>query len=270
MNTSQDPVYILLHIPKCAGFSMSSHMLTFFHADKYCGLYTSMGPLLENRSMIEAYLTHLPGKKLNSLRVIAGHGAYYGIHTYLQRPVRYVVFLRHPFHRSRSHYAHMAQNTHAGLPADIPVLDKGGVQIPFAEWMRLRSITHDFMTRFLYEKFFPSAIRGEVTDQHLTNVLGVLNTFYFVGLTEHQTHHRFLYDCLGLPVYAPRENVTDTRFVPPAVPDSSISRYLLQDSRLYNYARAMPRPALSRVKRADLLMKYIRDRARFSIRGNRI
>lgn len=270
MNTSENPVYILLHIPKCAGFSMSSHMLKFFHDDKYCGLYTSMGPFLENRSMIEAYLRHLPQKKLNSLRVIAGHGAYYGIHTYFRRPVRYVVFLRHPFRRSRSHYAHMAQNTHAGLPADIPVLDTSGTRLSFAEWMKRRVTTHDFMTRFLYEKFFASAIRKEVTDQHRMKVLGILNTFYFVGLTEYQMHHWFLYDCLGLPVYAPRENITDTRFVPPVIPDASVSRYLLQDSRLYNYARTMPRPVLSPMKRAELLLKYVRDRGGFSTRANTI
>jgi hypothetical protein len=255
-----EPVYILLHIHKCAGLSQTAQITRFFDASQYYGLYNVNDPFLENRSAIKIYLQSLTAQQLDKVRVIAGHGAYYGIHRLISRPCRYVTFLREPHARTISNYAYFIQNHETGKRYRKSIVDKRGGVLSFASWFQTRTVMHDYMTRFLYLRLFYQNIRGKVTNAHLQRVIERLKTFYLVGIVERPMDHWFLYDSLGLPIVARRRNQTSSQFYPQHVLTATMTPHLVHDIALYNYFLSHPQPPLPLLTKAYLSLRYFKHR----------
>jgi hypothetical protein len=256
----QNPLYIIIHIHKCAGVSMSKHIIRYVNPHEYLGLYkNTKNPYFENRSMIIAYLKSLSDLEVNSLKVIIGHGAFYGIHNYINRPCRYIVFLREPYARTVSNYAFFLQDTLTGKKHRRSIIGSKGILYSFNEWLSVRTLMHDYMTKFLYHNFFYKNISGEATEGHLQKVVDILNSFYFVGIVEKPIDHLFLYDRLGLPLHAQVQNQTNKKYYPQNLAASEFMQYLTQDSALYSYFLSYPKSALSMTTKIRLSLKYMKN-----------
>jgi Sulfotransferase family len=265
MSTSinETPVYILLHIHKCGGTTNTNHLVKYLKPNAYLILYKNQNPLFESRPFIQTYISSLSPKKINTLRVIWGHGAYYGIHTLIPRPCRYVVFLRNPYNRLVSNYAYFLERTIKGIiiyrSNKRYILDRKGNIRAFDEWVRSKTIMHDYMTRFLYYKLFNKTIKGEVSVSQLNSVITALENFYQVGLVENRLDYAFLYKSLHIPLYAKRANITSRIFSPTVSNRSEINTYLSCDLKLYTYFREHPRPDVPVLNKVGLYCQLIKD-----------
>lgn len=255
-----NPIYIILHLHKCGGVSQAKHIINHIKNQEFYGFYHTANPYLENRSAIKAFISFLPPEKKNRIRVLMGHGVYYGIHNLFLRPCRYVVFLRDPHARTISNYAFFVQNTRTGYKKRKSVLDRRGQIYDFHDWLRVRTVMHDYMTRFLYRQLFYKNIQGEVTERDRLRVQNLLKTFYLVGLLERPIDHWFLYHSLGLPLRASHEHKTEAQFYPDNILHKDTAPFLTQDSKLYEYFRQNPQPVISYPVRATLSLQFIIER----------
>ncbi len=254
------PIYIIFHLHKCGGLTTASHLVTYLKHGQYFEFYKTGNPYFENRTVIKAFLSSLSQGEKNRIRVIMGHGVYYGIHTLFDRPYRYVVFLREPHARTMSNYAYFLQNTKTGQKRRRSIIDPQGHIYPFQQWLTVRREMHDYMVRFLYHQLFYKTISGEVTDAHRIQVTRLLKTFYHVGLLERPMDHWFLYHGLGLPLRAKRNHETDIQFYPRGVLPKDTRRFLTQDKKLYDYFRLHPQPAIPLLKQLTLSAQFLLER----------
>lgn len=254
-----DPIYIVLHIHKCAGTTIATHIASYLQPREYIALYKMQSPYFENRTFVKSYISSLPSARINSLKVIIGHGAYYGIHKYIHRPCRYIVFLREPHARVISNYAFFLEGASKGYHKRRSVRDKDGKLYGFNTWISKRVIMHDYMTRFLYNGIFNTNISTEITNENLEKVFNVLKSFYLVGLVERPTDYMYLYDSLGISLYATSQHKTDRMFYPYGITIKHTKKYLQQDFKLYHYFLHNPHPPISGVFGLFLRTLAIKD-----------
>ena len=106
------PLYIFVHVPKCAGISFRIHIENNFRSEEILKIYckqrieTENGEsiFLYNRNDIDNYLKSLTERQRDKIKVIYGHDVYYGIHKYFDKEPRYFTFLRNPVDRAISLY----------------------------------------------------------------------------------------------------------------------------------------------------------------------
>lgn len=260
MIVNSNPIYIVLHIHKCAGITVATHIADHMSPEEYIGFYTMQNPYFENRTVVNAYVDSLSSARVNKLRVITGHGAYWGIHKRLSRPCRYVVFLRKPLARAISNYAYFFRDAAAGVRKHTNILDKHGKPYSFETWFTRQTIMHNYMTRYLYHALFYRRITGEITDQDRDKVQAVLRSFYLVGLVEQPVDYWFLFHCLGIPLSLPIYHVTDRKFYPGRIDSASVVKYLKQDMTLYRHFLLNPQPVKNSRTLVQLYAMALKDR----------
>lgn len=257
MDSSDKPLYIVFHIHKCGGLSLSLHLLNHLKYGEYCGLYKTGNPFLENRSAIRTYFSAFTKQEKNRLKVIMGHGVYYGIHTLFDRPYRYVVFLRDPVTRTISNYGYFTQDTLTERKRRKSVMDSRGRIYPFREWLSKRTVMHDYMVRYLYHQLFYRTLTGEITDTHLSLVKKRLETFHQVGVLERPEDHWLFYHNLGIPPLNIHEHKTDKRYIPD-IDKGDILPYVRKDRALYAHFLAHPLPHRSLAFRLNLAIMHMK------------
>jgi len=203
LNKNQ-PLYIFMHIPKCAGTTFNYHLNNNFYKEKSIYLYNRHGfynalkkdyQVLNDRQDIKQYLSSLPDELKNKIRVIFGHDAFYGLHKFFKnRNCRYIVFFREPFKRAVSSYNQKMRGL--GLPKDRKISDDLG-KIPFqpkiknierqnfrihgapkfGEWITYKK---NKMFEFLAKKGFIKKIKNPSKK----DIENMLQKFHFIGLTE--------------------------------------------------------------------------------------
>ena len=105
MKNKKEPLYVFLHVFKCAGSSIRKHVEDNFDRGEFFLTYGYESPSLIKRKGIKKYINSLTDKQKNKLKIILGHTTYYGIHEFFpNREVRYITFLRDPIKRAISHY----------------------------------------------------------------------------------------------------------------------------------------------------------------------
>jgi len=92
----KDILYIIIHIHKTGGTTLKSHIRFNFKKEEILLLYRNINPDFVKKDGVENYINSLPLEKREKIKVIIGHGAYWGLHELFQKPCRYVIFFRNP------------------------------------------------------------------------------------------------------------------------------------------------------------------------------
>ncbi|GAB6846308.1 sulfotransferase family 2 domain-containing protein [Paraburkholderia kururiensis] len=100
-----DDIYYL-HIPKTGGSSFISFLDAQFRAADVCP------------AQLLPQLFDIPGLQLADYRFFRGH-LWYGLNTYLKRPLRYITLLRDPVQRTISWYSHVKREVGAYRHHDL-------------------------------------------------------------------------------------------------------------------------------------------------------
>ena len=105
-NDSQKPIYLFVHLPKCAGTSIIKS-LSRVGKRKYIILSDSPESKLQALSDLQAELKR-GRQQLDDIDLVMGHDVFHGIHSLAQRPAAYFSFLRDPVTRYVSHYRYLS------------------------------------------------------------------------------------------------------------------------------------------------------------------
>lgn len=258
-------LYIFMHVPKCAGTTINKHIdanfeeeqilklihqriLTYVHdcdsmtyenIANVCQNLTTQNPIVQ-KAWIKNLIEALPQSRKDSIQVIYGHWAYYGIHEFFAREPRYFVFVRNPISRLISHYCYHCSRSDQGQKF-FKVRDAQGKQIPFEQWLTAHPFVSNHMTWFLAERFTGDSFNnkyGIASPQDLEHAKMLLDRLYFVGLTENPKDMDFIYNRLGIQRYVPAQNVSIKSYVTQDADQlrELILSYNQLDFDLYKYA----------------------------------
>ena len=257
-------LYIFIHVPKCAGTTIYSHIEEQYKSKSLVRLYNlEVLKHLENKyGDLNKYITEkgikerwqifkkdwiadmiesMSETQRDSVRIIYGHLVYYGIHELFNKEARYFSFLREPISRTISHY-----NFHLSLPLVerkkfFKVMRKNGERIPFEEWVENHPVACNRMVWFLSERYIGDDLNDHhrnPTEQDLKNAKEFLKKLYFLGFTENQNDLQFIYEQLAITKRISDQNVSKKHFVPENYEETKeliLSKNKL-DMELYDYA----------------------------------
>ena len=92
--SASEPIYIFLHMPKCAGTTFRVHIENNLAQDEILPLYIDKDKNFRDRDYVRQYITSLDQERKKKLKLVYGHEVHYGIHDWLGREGRYFTFLR--------------------------------------------------------------------------------------------------------------------------------------------------------------------------------
>lgn len=113
-NKNKETTLLFLHIPKCAGTTLTEEILTKRFSSKEIIVFYELG----TTALIDM-LKAMSKREQRTVRCIAGHFAY-GIHKfYNARPCSYITVLREPIDRVISHYYYVLRRTDHYLHKEV-------------------------------------------------------------------------------------------------------------------------------------------------------
>lgn len=173
--TPQTPLCVFLHLPKTAGTSFNTYLTREFGRRHV--LHT---PNADIRDGSATYLA-LPPQRQAAVRLVRGH-ILHGLHTHVDRPVRYFTLLRDPLSRLRSYYNHIASEAAMRPDLSTPWFDA------VRDWTDAESFvarsarqSDNYMVRALSGVRFP---RGGCTDEILAQAIANLDSMAAFGIHE--------------------------------------------------------------------------------------
>jgi hypothetical protein len=239
MDENTDVIYIFLHMPKSAGTTFRHHIENNFSSEEILGLYHADRHKL-TRDDVFAKVSAFSVAQKQKLRVVYGHEVYYGVHELLDRPSRYVTFLRDPIEKTISFYNYRMQQGIRKKQIDEAHLPS------FEEWLQGSPGMHDGMLGDLVKYGFADGY--DVSEPSLR---AIVDKFYFIGTTESfDDDALFLYHEMGVRRFFRDQNKSQ-RYLSPA--DLERVRPLITektplDRRVYEHAVAWNREFKSRHK----------------------
>jgi len=290
---SNQYLYIFVHVPKCAGGTIGRHFASIYGGKK--SLYLRLTDFIsertseysdeelrENRqivktSWIKEYIRTLGDARRNSIQSIYGHIAYYGIHEHFNKNHRYFTFLREPVARFISLYNYML--TIRVTPERLRqsgIQDEDGRVRSLDEWIKEVNLVSYSMTGFLAQICNAEDLLQlgyTPSPQDLIKVKKMLESFYFVGLTENDDDMQFVYNRLGVNFYKPDKNVLRIKssYILPSNMEAAreliLSKYPYEQE-LYEYAVQLNHEMKSRIKDFEKAVSYTRFRRNISKRVN--
>ena len=280
------PLYIFLHIPKCAGTTFRHHVehnlkegeFVFFYVGDYFDVREMKRKYFtctKRRKEIDSYLSCLTCEQKARVKILYGHHVYYGIHRFFpDREPRYVTFIRHPLGRMLSLYnshrdhvenpfRYISEQENVCRTKELQNVHKDIVQrgrvLSFSEWLKRRTWQWNFMAKFLKQQGFagPNDSAEEI-----------LRKFYLVGVTERfQTSALFLYHLLGITKFYPDQNASPAYIRPDSLSKNmrdSIVRKNASDTKLYEQALYSNRIFKTKTPYPYIVVLYMKFRMRFS------
>ena len=223
---NKDPLYIFLHMPKCAGSTFREHIQQGIDHQFRLGFYNTNEKKL-SRQDVFSEIKKLSGQEKDQLKIIYGHEVYYGIHTHFDRPVRYIVFLRNIFDRTLSFYNYQYQKRGERL-------FKSSENKKFSGWFTTNKWVHDEMLGYFQDYGFLEDIEQEKR----RDFDELLDKFWFIGLTENaDEEYLFLYQKLGINRFLKNQNISKKRKATLGPQERDlVGQYSALDARLYNNA----------------------------------
>lgn len=249
----KEPLYIFIHVMKCAGTTISKHLRDNFSEDELLFIYRHVGNLEKGkeRENVESYILSLPEKRRKEVKVIIGHRTYYGIHKlFPEKEARYVTFLREPLSRAISHYnfGRTMLVKRINIERHKKFLYRGDKMLSIKDWFFENKVFQNFIFKFLFSHFFSdkslSIMEGysigenEINRENLERVKKVLDKFYFIGITESKADMLFLFQQLGIRKFFYKENVSDRYVKKEEIQKAKNYMYpkLGFDREIYSYA----------------------------------
>ncbi len=173
---------VSFHITKCAGQWLAKSIRDNYPPNASTFLYqTRRNPSYESLPFLRAYFFFLPKALRQTLRIIHGHGAFWGIHEYFpDRTTEYSVMLREPVARTISHYYYFRRSPGA-RDSRKSLFDEHGKLRTLSDWVTHTPSAQNHMVRFLYARLFHREIEGNVTEREYRETLRRLKSFAFVG-----------------------------------------------------------------------------------------
>lgn len=238
----EDFIYIFVHMPKTAGYTLIEHIKANFSKEEVLRLYVGAN---EFKSMEEIYelLNSLSDSQKKKIKFIYGHSVFYGIHKFFNKKPKYIIFLRDPVSRTVSHYNHnrMVYCEHS-IIYKPSILSEDGRVLSFEKWFKDPAL-HNYMTKFLLSIFQrtnnESVIRN--SEDFLKVVKEVLDKFYFIGLVENSRKDMScLFRELGIKGDFEDKNISKKYFV---LRDEELRKLIESkcnwDIKLYEYAKRL-------------------------------
>jgi len=228
MNSSNDHVYLFVHLPKSAGSSINKHANKHFSQTQRITLSPEL--LGEKRHQTKKvlystkqYFKTLPKNKRRQLKYVTGHYLENGVHRQINQDKKpyYFTFLRDPAARIASIYNYFRQwyeqdqsknKKYHELYQQLFLIDNK--QPEFIDWyqQKYQPSQNNFPV--------PSSIAfyqqlGYLKTGKLTggNIKDFFNQFLFVGLVEHfKNDAAFIYHQLGINKFFIKQNISKKYF----------------------------------------------------------
>lgn len=241
---NKKPIYIFLHMPKCAGSTFRAHIQRNLKNNEYLSFYNEKNMHYSKSDVFKKVLS-LSSEQKDKLKIIYGHEIFYGLHKYFKRPVRYIVFCRELISRTLSFYNYTMQFSENSKP-------------PFEKWFRDTIWMHNEMIGYFKDYGFIDDF-----DKKLGHKIdNILEKFWFVGMTENaDDNFLFLYSKLGINRFLENQNISKkilTSFTEKE--KRMINEFSKEDKILYN--EAVKRNQLMKTKRYQqtvVLMRFKRQ-----------
>ena len=178
INQSSDhqPLFLFLHMPKCAGTTFRVHIENNFSPDEILPLYIDIDKRFRDRNFVKEYVTSLPRDRKKNLKLVYGHEVHYGIHEWLGRQGRYFTFLRHPLPRTISWYNYRRQKNWLDKKIIQKFIDKG-ITPDLNEWLENSPWVWNEMTGY-FADFGYCQKKDHYNEQELKQLLDI---FFFIG-----------------------------------------------------------------------------------------
>ena len=262
VDTRKPPLWIYLHISKCAGSSVRT-IIEHNFSPRAC-LFLGSREVRRFRGRTRSDMVEsLVGADRDRIRIAHGHGAYRGLHEcFPDRDAKYVIFFRDPVERVFSNYRYRRRQLEArrqmvrdqqwsqtdfdvwlGSKRDFRDIDD------FEKWFHGNDQARNYMTRALLNR--DAEALPEVRDDRespeqldedaVRRLKTWLDHAYFVGRVENPQDFLFLYGQLGVRWFTPRQKVSKATDAPL---DLAPFRSLVEsantvDRELYEYAKRM-------------------------------
>lgn len=195
-----EPVYVFLHIPKCAGSTISDHLRRNYPPEQrlyLCPVFKKTPLEKYSLAKIKAEIKN-KNIDLSQIKVVHGHGARYGLHQLFDRPVRYLALVRDPISKTVSAYNHNRTQKNTKIPSFHQWL-----ATEFAHPNAIRP-TRKTTARFLQDTgFLPR--KKKLSESEIRQGLA---KFYFIGLTENPQDLAFMMALLQIKHFFPNDNVS--------------------------------------------------------------
>ncbi len=173
------PLFVFLHMPKCAGTTFRIHVEKNLAPDEILPLYRDIDKRYRDRDFLKDYITSLSEERKRKLKLVYGHEVHYGIHDWLGRQGKYFTFLRHPVSRTISWYNYRRQKNWRDKEISRKFVDKG-ITPTIQQWLESSPWVWNEMTGY-FADFGYCDRKKQYSQQELDSILDL---FFFVGLTE--------------------------------------------------------------------------------------
>lgn len=214
---SHNPLYIFLHVPKCAGTTLRDNIINNLKEEEYLLIYYERGDespkrMLRSDKEIEDFFKNSSEEEKDKIKFIIGHKVFYGIHKFFpNKEARYITFFREPSDRTISSYNFLVTEYNKKMLKDFRVKEKieqrffiNGKIPSFEEWLdKSYGSINETMSQFLVREKYSNS-------EDMNEIKKALDKFWFIGTTETFNEDvKTIYYLLRIKTIIPDRNVSN-------------------------------------------------------------
>ncbi len=261
-------LYIFLHVPKTGGSTMKQHIIQNFKKDE---VFLFDYKVWKNKGGIKPIFDNLTDQQKKRIKIILGHGAYYGVHKFFDKEPRYILFLRSPINRVLSSYNYnidemlKKKRKKERLDEKLKHMLKNNRIISFLDFVRYENL-NNFVTKFLIIQLFNQSIKSKdlrteirltkVRKKDFKKIKEYLKKFYFIGMTENQEDFLFVYYLLGIRKFYFNQNISKKHFI---LQNKAIKKEIVEknkwDIKVYKYGLELNKKFKQTFNFEDIVLK---------------
>ena len=211
-----DFLYIYIHIPKSAGSTLRYHISNNYNHDEVLWVYAdvyffdlskSEQNILGPHTDIDSILTSMNTEDKEKIKVILGHGAYFGIHKYFNKQFRYFTFFRNVEERQLSHYNFLVTQFKQGKDNGEELLNDKGEILNYDKWIDKMPYFNNYITNLIYTKYWREEKNKISTEELLLKVKTEISKYWFIGKLDDKNID-YIYYKLGISRFYKNQNIS--------------------------------------------------------------